>query len=863
MILKENKKKNIDFLINKAQENHSDVKTLPKCSLLLGAGCSRSSHIPTGGEIIDLLRKLWFLAHYPNGNSYKLNSFVIDEEKFSDIKDEFQDEYLKLETQLKDKVKSKLEKAEFSNYLQPTVDKLDSTSLVENIFYDELYGFWFEMFSESPRERQQLIEFLIEKGKPSGAYLLLAHMIAKKKFMNVFTTNFDDLLNDSLIKYTDQKPRVYAHNEISCYINPLNERPNIIKLHGDFLFENIKNIANETKILEPNMKLKLEEALKNNIDLIVLGFNGADDSVMNALSEIKVNSPFAIYWCGRKEENLNWKVKSFLNHHPNSYFIEIESFEYLVFKLFQRFEAEIDLPDFAEYANAKQAEFNSFLTDFEVDLTNQPGLDDKQKEEIKSSFEIVLNRNSFYEFQNLSSDKEKIDYLLALRIDGISRTLKNIHTNISWNEAKRLFELVDHDNIFLSKIEEAPIQHISNAFSNLKKIDPQRAYKIIDSIPSQVLADKIDNATTDGDAYAGVYELSAIHPDKLKEIKRQRSVSEEVDFNSLDLRSIIFKLKTVSVASAKLVIANEFRRISDKLIDSNLKEINLFLSNLCEFLPKEASQLLSSLDTTKLIDLIVQQDFNQIGMSIALFTKLDKKFTSLLINQLDYDKLANKAHKLPLNGLQNSLREINQWNKSLAVQLFKKLDDELLLNKLKKSDLISIAEAVNNLKNVDQSRIYHLIKKLDDDFFLNQLNKSVWTYQHFGNVHEKLLAIDFNRFSSIARRSDIEEISTSICSTMYKTGQQIFLHLVPTFFKVNKFLFAEIIKKCSQEYIDSILNWDKIDLYTVNLPYLKRIFEHNEMNKELEFIDYIISENQDRFDKKKKRKTKHNKVYSK
>ena len=67
--------------------------------------------------------------------------------------------------------------------------------------------------------------------------------------------------------------------------------------------------------------------------------------------------------------------------------------------------------------------------------------------------------------------KEKIDYLLALRIDGISRTLKNIHTNISWNEAKRLFELVDHDNVFLSKIKEAPIQHISNAFSNLKKID--------------------------------------------------------------------------------------------------------------------------------------------------------------------------------------------------------------------------------------------------------------------------------------------------------------------------------------------------------------------------------------------------------
>jgi NAD-dependent SIR2 family protein deacetylase len=859
MNLKENKKKSLDFLINKAQESHSDVRTLPKCSLLLGAGCSRSSQIPTGGEIIDLLRKLWFLAHYPNGNNFKISTFEIDEEKFSEISDEFQTKYLEIETQLKEKVKIKVDKTIFLKYLSQAIELTDKSLLVENIFQDELYGFWFEMFSENPRDRQQIIEYLIEKGAPAGAYLLLAHMIAKKKFMNIFTTNFDDLLNDSLIKYTDQKPRVYAHNEISCYINPLNERPNIIKLHGDFLFENIKNISGETKILEPNMKLKLEEALKNNIDLIVIGFNGADDSVMNALSEIKENSPFAVYWCGRKEDKLNWKVKAFLNYHPNAYFIEIESFEYLVFKLFQRF--EIELPDFAEYAKIKQEEFDSFLSDFEIELTNTPELDDTQKEDIKSSFKIVLNRNSFFEFQNLTSDKEKLEYLNNLRIDGISRTLKNIHTNISWNEAKRLFELIDTDNFFLNKVKDAPIQHVSNSFSNLKKIDKQRTYDIIDSIPNKVLIQKLSEAN-DNDAYAGIYELSAIHPEKLKEIKKQRSVSEEIDFKTLDLRSIIFKLKTVSVSSAKLVTANEFTIISEKLNNSDVKEITLFLSNLWEILPKEASQMLNSLDIEKLSNSIVTQNFNQVGMSIALYTKLDKKFTSLLIENLNFKKLALKASKLPLSGIQNALREINQRNNRLALQLFNEIPDELFIEKIKQSDLISIAEAINNLKKINQKRIHSIINKIDDTFFLELINKSEWTYQHFGNVHEKLLTLDYNRFAAIARKVNIDEMSASISSTMNKTGQQIFLHLIPTFFKANKFLLAAIINKCSQEYIDSILTWDKIDLYTVNLPFLKRIFEQNEMSKEMALVEYIISENQNRFEKKKRKKTKYNNGYN-
>ena len=90
-----------------------------------------------------------FLAHYPKGNNFKISTFEIDEEKFSEISDEFQTKYLEIETQLKEKVKIKVEKTIFFKYLSQAIELTDKSLLVINIFQDELYGFWFEIFSEN------------------------------------------------------------------------------------------------------------------------------------------------------------------------------------------------------------------------------------------------------------------------------------------------------------------------------------------------------------------------------------------------------------------------------------------------------------------------------------------------------------------------------------------------------------------------------------------------------------------------------------------------------------------------------------------------------------------------------------------
>ena len=63
------------------------------------------------------------------------------------------------------------------------------------------YSLLFSTLHQTPRDRQLIIEQIIEDKKPAFGYLFLAGLIAAKRFNRVITTNFDDLLNDALFKF--------------------------------------------------------------------------------------------------------------------------------------------------------------------------------------------------------------------------------------------------------------------------------------------------------------------------------------------------------------------------------------------------------------------------------------------------------------------------------------------------------------------------------------------------------------------------------------------------------------------------------------------------------------------------------------
>lgn len=162
------------------------------------------------------------------------------------------------------------------------------------------YGELFGMMHPLPPQRRTVVEGLVEKARPSWGYAYLANLLEHKYFNVVFTTNFDDLLTESCYRYTDStRPLVAAHDSAMKNLRVNSPRLKIVKMHGDFLYDSIKNTPDETESLESNTADKLRE-FSRSYGLIVIGYSGRDLSVMDALISAlddKDSFPNGIYWC--------------------------------------------------------------------------------------------------------------------------------------------------------------------------------------------------------------------------------------------------------------------------------------------------------------------------------------------------------------------------------------------------------------------------------------------------------------------------------------------------------------------------------------------------------------------------------------
>ncbi len=160
-------------------------------ALLLGAGASRSSGIPLASEMISEWR----------GDLQESNAS--DEDRGLDPKD-----WLKKHQER-----------------FPWYEK------------DDEYSKLFELMYPTASRRQRYIEQKIEGSNPGWGYLYLANLIVSaRRFTTIFTTNFDDLINEAISKFL-------RHNAVVCNVDSevdqisfLSERAKIIKLHGDYLF---------------------------------------------------------------------------------------------------------------------------------------------------------------------------------------------------------------------------------------------------------------------------------------------------------------------------------------------------------------------------------------------------------------------------------------------------------------------------------------------------------------------------------------------------------------------------------------------------------------------------------------------------
>lgn len=284
-----------------------EVKPAGTYDLFLGAGCSVAAGIPSGSALIwEFKRKLYCDYH------------KINEEKFSDLE-------------------SQGNRAEIQNFFEQYkgVPALNSP---------EEYSFYFEKCYPQSMDRKYFIQSKVNDRKPTLGHKCLGELINSEKIEGVWTANFDELIENGLKAVNVSKSIVVISPDNSHQINQIDNQdyPKIIKLHGDYRYDKLQNTTGELQILDEKLRKHFYKNNKNK-GLIVIGYEGNDNSIMEILEEsLEYDNPFpfGLLWCILKGTKPNERViqivKRANDKNNASGFLEINSFDEFLYDLYNR-----------------------------------------------------------------------------------------------------------------------------------------------------------------------------------------------------------------------------------------------------------------------------------------------------------------------------------------------------------------------------------------------------------------------------------------------------------------------------------------------------------------------------------------------
>lgn len=168
------------------------------------------------------------------------------------------------------------------------------------------YAALFERVYPSEADRSTYIKALIAGAKPSYGHLALATLMRERFVRIVWTTNFDRLLDDACARIYETTGSLTTVDLDSPHKAKQaiddEQWPIEIKLHGDFQSRRLKNTPTELRQQDANLRNMLVDSCER-FGLVVVGYSGRDDSVMDALDEVAKLSgvfPHGLFWlhCG-------------------------------------------------------------------------------------------------------------------------------------------------------------------------------------------------------------------------------------------------------------------------------------------------------------------------------------------------------------------------------------------------------------------------------------------------------------------------------------------------------------------------------------------------------------------------------------
>lgn len=197
---------------------------------------------------------------------------------------------------------------------------------LKTIYPDEQnnYSYYFEKCYPVATDRDEFIKINFRNKTPNLGYLCFAYYIISNEIPYILTTNFDDLIEKSINQIDYNYDLTKESDNLKIH---LKGKTNLLKLHGDYNYDHLHNTEDELKFLHQNMINSLNSIKVNKI--IIIGYSGNDDSIMNALKDyIKNNESIEIFWCVIKGNNsISPKVSQLYDYNFN--IVTIEGFDQL------------------------------------------------------------------------------------------------------------------------------------------------------------------------------------------------------------------------------------------------------------------------------------------------------------------------------------------------------------------------------------------------------------------------------------------------------------------------------------------------------------------------------------------------------
>ena len=187
-------------------------------------------------------------------------------------------------------------------------DHIDSLGRLPHYGHPDEYGGLFEEVYTVETDRRTYLDAKVAGSKPSYGHFALATLMRAGYTPLAWTTNFDTLIADACAKVYDTTSALTTVNldapELAEQAINEGRRPVEVKLHGDFRSRRLKNTTEELRLQDAELRRMLVDSSRR-FGLIVAGYSGRDDSIMDTLSEaVRLPDAFlnGLFWLHRGDE---------------------------------------------------------------------------------------------------------------------------------------------------------------------------------------------------------------------------------------------------------------------------------------------------------------------------------------------------------------------------------------------------------------------------------------------------------------------------------------------------------------------------------------------------------------------------------